>query len=885
MPGSADSRRRRWTHERDRDRDHDRDSPRDSPKDREKSKHHSSRSSRKVSSSSVRDRESDKYRERERDHEGSYSTRSSRTPTAPEMERRASSLTSPSGSKISTPYPSFSKAHSKEAVGVRGEKINPRLSLYTPDPTDLGSEAFGTKSSTERRTPATAQAEVPPSPPLTAQDPDLRHSKSGNSIRVTSDTTSRTRNVRATSLDGSPHPRSGTRKSHSKSSLRSSTVYTPSKKYNKSPLTSEMRVPSGGARKASPSVGSNPASVLTQSTTDSQATPVPHPAQASVGAETNARSSSPSTTSSPHTPHAQDPTFPVGTDPFVKPKQTDLYTPSVGNSPQTLHQVNFTSATTSAPPPPPPPPPPAPVNADVPQVDYLLQYGGLPYTVPKSFLDSIAATSPTSPYQPMPYSKTTTTKRNVENIFSPFHKTLENYLQVISKNGSVAVATGYRSVARRLLDRLEQVFNRNISDESCACIMCLKDPESQKARDEGVSWGEILEYVSGRRVLPPWPPFTISSEVPDLVKEVDAPMQKIDVDVPPEYRDHFIRQSKKTKQMVQNWLTSQPEIPSSPPQEIDNETLVFAMITYLEPENRRLFTALLRGMSTFPNSRAPTPMDKERSELMSRTALALQRLYRLRSLPRDAECSIYLLKNPYIHGVLSTLAAISNHEWDILVSGRFDGFLWSGTGKDGLPFRGATPANNPISSPVPSRSASARPFSPPPSRPTPSSTPFSTASTSATPWGTATTPATPAPAATPALGAPVQLDEDTEIAALAEVEREIYAGMDALEDAFELLHNKAEQVRAALRARGAGLAMGKSARRGSVTEGPRATLGTPAVGTGICMGGVWGLESEDDGLDSRSELAPDDSASNVSGAVGRRRRREVRTPGVVREEG
>lgn len=54
----------------------------------------------------------------------------------PELERRASS-TSPGASKTSLPYPSFSKAHSKEAVGSRDNVANPRLSYYTPDPTDL----------------------------------------------------------------------------------------------------------------------------------------------------------------------------------------------------------------------------------------------------------------------------------------------------------------------------------------------------------------------------------------------------------------------------------------------------------------------------------------------------------------------------------------------------------------------------------------------------------------------------------------------------------------------------------------------------------------------------------------------------------------------------
>jgi hypothetical protein len=440
---------------------------------------------------------------------------------------------------------------------------------------------------------------------------------------------------------------------------------------------------------------------------------------------------------------------------------------------------------------------------------------------------------------------------------------LDSYLQVINKSGSLAVATGYRSVARRLLDRLEAVFNRNISSETCECIMCGTDGNvSMVSEDEGtgISWGEILEFVSGRRDLPAWPPFSISSDAPIHAMNAEAPMQKVDIDVPPEFRDHYIKQSKRTKDAVQNWLAAQPEEPSSPPQEVDDETLLFAIVTHLEPENRKLFTALLRGMSTLPASRAATPAERLKSELMTRTAHALQRLYRLEKPPREAECAIFLLRNPDLHSVLATLAAISSGEWDILISGRFDGFLWSGA--DGLssrgPSRGPTP-HQPVSSrgPTPSQAPSRGPFG----------------------EATATSPSS-------AFGAPVQMDEDTEVAVLGEVEREIFMGMDALEDAFEALHTKAEEVRAALRGRHAGLNVAASRRRGSLAQGPEAIIGTPAIGAG--MWGSGGPEEDDWNDDARSELRPDDSASNIS--YNRRRRKHHRekdrreTPAPVEEE-
>jgi hypothetical protein len=447
---------------------------------------------------------------------------------------------------------------------------------------------------------------------------------------------------------------------------------------------------------------------------------------------------------------------------------------------------------------------------------------------------------------------------------------LDNYLQVMSKHGSLAVATGYRSVARRLLDRLEAVFNRNISSEVCHCIMCEQDTPSEISEDEdtGLSWGEILEHVSGRRELPSWPPFTIESDGPDLGTAAEAPMQKLDVDIAPEYRDHFIRQSKKTKDVVQAWLASQPEARTSPPQEVDDETLIFAVVTHLEPENRKLFTALLRGMDTLPQSRAPTPASGPSSDLMKKTALALQRLYRLNQPPRDAECSLFLLKNLELHGVLATLAAISSGEWDILVSGRFDGFLWSGV-ESPVASRNPTPANyNPrnMTPGIPSRGP----------------TPYSRGNTPFT-YGPQTRGPTPGPC-----GAPVQMDEDTEVAVLAEVEREIYAGMDALEDAFEALHGKAEEVREALRARNAGLSMAAARRRGSVGNqyDPIAVAGTPSIGIGKAIWAGYGEEEGDWNDDSKSEIRPDDSASNISFNRRRRRHREKerRTPAPVEEE-
>ena len=552
----------------------------------------------------------------------------------------------------------------------------------------------------------------------------------------------------------------------------------------------------------------------------------------------------------------------------------------------------------------------------MPRVDYLLQNGGLANIVPKDFSSATRPSQPQMYNQYMSPQAPTIKNVDVQHTFSPYHDLLDDFSRVIAKHGSIAVATGYRSVARRLLDRLEHVFARNISSEVCDCAMCRSHAPAPNGidtdADTGVSWGEVLELVSNRRDLPTWPPFSLSATsgpgglgISNL-EQTAAPMQKLDVDVPEEYRDHYIRQSKKTKSAVQNWLNAQPQAtdpqqPGTPPAEVDDETLTFAMLTYLEPAQRRTFTALNRGLATIPDSRAPTPLHADltpaqkqtKADFMAKTGLALQRLYRLPKPPREPECSMFLLKNPALHSALATLAAVSQGEWEILVSGRFDGFLWGGPGE----------AHN----------ASASGSAP--------DTGVRSQTKGSTILSGTTTPAGTNPTAAPGSipGGPVAVDEETEIAVLAEVEREIYLGMEGLEDAFEALHLKAEGVRTALRERGAALSLGAQSRRSPGVNGVEARLGTPAMGgewlasgnagvggIGIARAGESneslsqsqsGAADQDfSALDGRSELAPDDSASNIGfrgsrhgspGKDARRRykkRRARRTPAPVDEE-
>ncbi|CBF75438.1 uncharacterized protein ANIA_10457 [Aspergillus nidulans FGSC A4] len=739
-------------------------------------------------------------------------------------------------SRTSLPYPSFSKAHSREAVGKPG--------VPTPDPTDLTEHNRDDEDKVDSKQQRPASQNAPPSPPLTSVD---QHSRKGSTVDDKGEKT--TEKVK----DGKTKIRIKTELNRSSSSLRAKKD--DSSKSSK--VTVRPETPKSTSKRSSHSKDSptrttshkSSRSKLDQErkrTTVSPSRSPPTVRDAGLGSANGSDATiaaprrSPSRVKSPEKPPSRNQT-----------RSSMSNRPASANRNRAPYEVAMeygrppTVGSTYGTPPPPPPPPDVPVSN--PRVDYLLHNGGLDYQVPKSLLLSTAFGDQAQLQPHLAASK----------VFEPFSRLLDDYQTVMNKNGSLAVATGSRSVARRLLDRLEAVFARDISSESCRCLVCEQD--ELEDIPSGVSWGEVLELVSGRRELPNWPPFLLTAELgaADLSGEEHIPMQKLDIDVPEEYRDHFLRQSRKTKLAVDKWLSEQVEQPTSAPEEVDDETLTFAMLTHLGTEQRPIFRALLGISSTSPTPR-PDGQPRERPAALISSSYAIQRLYRLPSRPRDSETAMYMLNNPGIHHVLATLAAISDDEWDILISGRFDGFLRSGA-EDSLP--NGTPNRW-------SHSRSNTPFSAG-GRMSRGPTPSPLDRPMSQPYG--------GPGSPGSFGGPIALDEEMEIAALAEVEREIYAGMEALEDAFEALHCKAEAVRLALRERGAGLSIANQNRRGTYVE---ARLGTPASQY------PWESGTDDDFLDDTYSLAPDDSASNISSNRRRRpkRRTERRTPAPVEEE-
>jgi len=345
-------------------------------KDKHKDRDTTKRSSTRKASTSSKDRERSPPR-RERSYgSSSHGTPSSRGTSilVPEMERRGSA-TSPAGSKASTPYPTFSKAHSRESVGAREGVPNPRLSLYTPDPTDLGRD-FSSKAGTVPR-PATTGA-APPSPPLTATEPDLRRTASGTSFRKTAERPQTERLNSRHSLDGdlraklqkregssSRLPRSG--RAEESATTRSSRHSKPSKSkptasdHNKA-VTSDIR--SSELLSSTTASSNRTATTATQSASDSDATSVPldYTTARRVSLRPVDADSSPASAidSSPRTPTPHDTHLPHDiTERKLSPVevfQSDIFRTASAAS-------QYSSAVPPPHPlPPPTPPPPPPPN-------------------------------------------------------------------------------------------------------------------------------------------------------------------------------------------------------------------------------------------------------------------------------------------------------------------------------------------------------------------------------------------------------------------------------------------------------------------------------------------------------------------------------------------
>ncbi|KAL5598330.1 hypothetical protein BROUX41_003611 [Berkeleyomyces rouxiae] len=823
---------------------------------------------------------------------------------------------------------SFSKSHGKEGTGSRenmstsqvrksssgaSAAIKANGDPLTPDATDLGSSATRKKRSSHHRSKSVDSVTGhrsstkshgdarPPSPPETDVTPpkpsssSLRPSRSHRIASSEADTITDDRPKSRVSELSRAESKLSRRKSSSSSRLSSHSTAVPrgsssrdtlrvkesdrlsrtgSKSSKLSTSHSVSRRSVSGSKKKSEHDDRHHSRRHTSSPESAKESSPKTPTQPAilsfaesptVEGEKSSASTTKSRSSARSSPALSDVSAPNASSPTIRSAGLTAASspvhPTQSSLPSTPHSFSA----------PPPPPPPMLRIQEIPRVDYLMQHGGLPHTISKQFLSVLSQ------------NRVARTAKNVpvltgaETFFTPFFNLLDQYNAVLTKNGSVAVATGHRSVARRLLDRLEHVFSRDLPTEGCSCVVC----ERSDVSHHGLNWGEVLEQVSGRASLPSWPPFdmgslgikAVGSHIdPDAPPRPSSPIN-LDPDLNEEFREHYLRQTQKVRQSVDRWMTKCADAPAPPPTDVDDETLTFAILTNLSAEDKPYFNALLIGSKELqPALRAPTPFRKNRTEFIVNTGTALQRLYNLATPPRDAETALYLLKHPDTHDLLTTIAAINLSEWEILTSGRFDGFLWSGADAGDMS-PGGLPTSPDRADGVNSRMSFGGSHSA-----TPLQRPYSRSAT-ATPSSFVSSGTTGAGGNKQA----ISVDEEAEIAALNELELEIFNGMEALENAFETLHLHAQSVRNALRQRSAGLT--QSRKRPEVLLGSGNSLASNYERP-MWAQGADGEDSDDDWADDCDMIAPDDSASNV--ASNRRhqhkRRQERRTPAPIEEE-
>ena len=534
-------------------------------------------------------------------------------------------------------------------------------------------------------------------------------------------------------------------------------------------------------------------------------------------------------------------------------------------------------------------------------MDYLLPHGGLIRPICISFspnedpheiryIPGNGGEVPEVSYAPG--SEDATDAKLAATIFAPLHDSLDAYTQILANGGSVAVGTGYRSVARRLLERVEALF----------------------ARDIGLPWGETLEWLRGKRrrerlpVLPVLPVRGLlkkgasgldDGETPTILGNNYGEEEPCQTPAPPPVLQpppadgqgvhQMLAEGEKirTKTKVEEWLEETETVLSTT---INNNTSGGVTLNGPSQLNGKSndaagsFYVTLANQFNSPHHNqhpqahniqqdaASTVSQEEEEEklvsgiilellneslpqkdlyaqyladnaLLEQTMLALRRLYPAfpaHTISRSI-AALYLLLHPDLHHVLEAIARITKGELDLLNSGRFDGFLDE---KDVIP-----------------------------------------------------------------------ADEEKELEALEVLDGNIFRTMEKLEDEIEALHVRAEEVRRKLRVRKEAIARkmvlaGKDKDTGGGGGGGGGG-GVPITGTAPAEQFGPSLTRQNstpmnamikhvqlpppppksdyfEGLDKESTLnpiMPDDSASNYGSRHRRRTTRKATTSALAGEEG
>ncbi|TGZ81491.1 hypothetical protein EX30DRAFT_264482 [Ascodesmis nigricans] len=238
-------------------------------------------------------------------------------------------------------------------------------------------------------------------------------------------------------------------------------------------------------------------------------------------------------------------------------------------------------------------------------------------------------------------------------LFKNLHTLLDNYMGILTAGGSIAVGTGYRSVARRLLDRVEGMFARDLGID-------------------GITWTEILEYLRGTRPKPKLCILPVRGLISrggdESVINTTAPARAVS---PP----------RQPMGKVEKWLYEVEQQLKSEEQNFNPAPDAPPRLTREEMEEMdRMVIKIIEQIllsDTTDDHIARFREFLEMPTLIENARLALERLYP--DHPKESITTpivaLYLVMNPPLHPLLAAMASITSEELDLLNSGRFDAFL------------------------------------------------------------------------------------------------------------------------------------------------------------------------------------------------------------------
>jgi hypothetical protein len=286
-------------------------------------------------------------------------------------------------------------------------------------------------------------------------------------------------------------------------------------------------------------------------------------------------------------------------------------------------------------------------------IDYLLPNGSLPQPVSGYFHPS---------HDPWDLEPSETTKEEnedsnpVKGIFGNLNFLLESYFSVLSAGGSIAVGTGYRSVARRLLERVEGIFARDLGAE-------------------GAGWPEVLEYLRGGRQRP----FLCVLPVRAVLARQEE--ESAGQNTAQELAASVVAgvQIKPPMSKVKQWLEEIEQVLKASGPEPEDDAIKEASAEATEANDKmqiEIIEGILRNNTEQPQFKNFRNYLSDTSRI-TLTQRALRRLYH--DHPTEAItqpiAALFLLLHPDLHPILQALANVTEAELDLINSGRFDAFL------------------------------------------------------------------------------------------------------------------------------------------------------------------------------------------------------------------